>query len=175
MTTPDMDVPDAGSGDFTPVRSSKSPVKKAGALLAALGILMLGIGYWAAPWVILAWPLVLILAIAAVFGTPLLRTAPPVLIIDETGVYDARIMNRPMPWSDISAVKERQIRSTTLFMLKTERWDEWMKRRIFLPERVFLKALDLDGIAISARGLDYSTEGLRDTFAQAKAVGLLKP
>lgn len=178
-------------GKLTPVHSAKSVVKRAAGILIAIAVSMFGIAYWVTPLAIVAWPLVMILAIAVVFTTPLLKSGSPVLTIDESGVHDARIMKRPVPWSEISRINERAIRNPvtgsvidTAFVLEIEHWEEWIKwpagsllivlTSIFSWQIYFI-CFAREGIPILATGLDYSTEGLRDTFEQARAVGLLNP
>jgi hypothetical protein len=153
-------------------------VHRAGILLVILAAFIFVIFRWLTPIAIVFWPPIMILGIAVLFGTGLLRAGPVVLTIDESGVYDARIMKNPIPWSAISHVEEWHYRGRlgdvlhTLFVLKADRWEEWMKRPALA--KILARAIGIKGIALSAAGLEYTTEGLRDTFRNAKAAGFLK-
>lgn len=163
---------------FTPIRSRKNAVHRAGVLLVVLAAFIFVIFHWFTPVVIVFWPPIMILGIAVIFGTGLLREGPVVLTIDESGVYDARIMKNQIPWSAISDVEEWHYRGRlgnvlyTLFVLKADRWEEWMKRPVLA--KALAGMIGIKGIALSASGLEYTTEGLRDTFRDAKAAGFLK-
>lgn len=165
MTTPEP-------AEFVPLVAARSGAARAGMVLAgiviALGLLVAGVH----PAFLMAVPAVIILAIALLFSGRLGGHEDPVVVIDRFGVFDARSMTTPIPWSDIRQVIEVQHRSrlgTVLgysFIIDTDRPERFSRNPS--PRSAYPRFF------ISATGLIPTCHQLRDAFRRARSAGLLR-
>lgn len=157
---------------FIPLVAARSGAARAGMILAGIALVLALLVAWVHPAFLMAVPVIIILAVALLFSGRVGGREDVVVVIDQFGVFDARSMTTPIPWSDIRQIIEVPHRSrlgTVLgysFIIDTDRPERFSRNPS--PRSAFPRFF------ISTTGLIPTCHQFRDAFRRARSAGLLR-
>lgn len=158
--------------EFVPLVAARSGAARAGMIMAGIVATLILLVAYVHPAFLMAVPAAIILAVALLFSGRLGGSEDPVLVIDRFGVFDARCMTAPIPWSDIRQVIEVRHRNRLgivpgySFIVDTDRPERFSPNPS--PRSAYPRFF------ISATGLIPTCQRLRDAFRRAQTAGLLR-